>query len=147
MIPSDLRKVKRILSFADDLHAVMETKGITRDLVEADQFVQWAVTTPLYNIGEYVSHLSKEMKEEHPDIPWSRVAGLRHRLVHDYENTKWDIVTQVLFGDLWEFVDQLRELVADAEHDEVERSATEHEKADLDATDCGEERFQSKNPK
>ncbi|WP_165173661.1 DUF86 domain-containing protein [Adlercreutzia sp. ZJ242] len=127
MTPSDLRKVKRILSFADDLHAMMEERGITRELVESDQFVQWAVTTPLYNIGEYVSHLSKETREAHPDIPWSKVAGLRHRLVHDYENTKWDIVTQVLFDELWEFADQLRKLVGSSECDE----------ADPDEAECG----------
>ncbi|WP_172136753.1 DUF86 domain-containing protein [Adlercreutzia sp. ZJ473] len=124
MTPSDLRKVKRILSFADDLHAMMEERGITRELVESDQFVQWAVTTPLYNIGEYVSHLSKETREAHPDIPWSKVAGLRHRLVHDYENTKWDIVTQVLFDELWEFADQLRKLVASVEQDEADLDDT-----------------------
>ncbi|WP_165056452.1 MULTISPECIES: DUF86 domain-containing protein [unclassified Adlercreutzia] len=129
MSPSDLRKVKRVLSFADDLHAMMEERDITRELVESDQFVQRAVTTPLYNIGEYVSHLSKETREEHPDIPWSKVAGLRHRLVHDCESTKWDIVTQVLFDDLWEFADQLRKLVADAERDEVEPGEADRDEA------------------
>lgn len=114
MIASDVKNIERILSFADDLSSMLKDRGITRELVESDQFVQWAITTPLYNIGEYVSHISRETKELHPDIPWAKVAGLRHRLVHDYENTTWDIVNQVLFDDLWKFVDQLRQLVSDA---------------------------------
>lgn len=111
MIDSDVRKIERILSFADDLRFAMESKSITREQVESDQFVQWALTTPLYNIGEYVSHVSRETKDAYPDIPWSKVAGLRHRLVHDYENTKWGIVAEVLFVDLWEFIAQLREVI------------------------------------
>lgn len=50
-----------------------------------DQFAQWAVTTPVYNIGEQVYQLTPAFKAAHPEVMWSVVSGLRHRLVHDYE--------------------------------------------------------------
>ena len=53
------------------------------------EFFQWAVTAPLYNTGEQVYHISPEMKSAYPEIPWTLVSGLRHRLVHDYDGINW----------------------------------------------------------
>ena len=89
------------------LHAL----HLTPELIANDRFVQWAVTTPLYNIGEYASHLSKELQALRPGISWSKVAGLRHRLVHDYEGTNWRIVIQVIFEDYPSFIKQVRTLL------------------------------------
>ena len=33
-------------------------------------------------IGEHVYNLSDEFKKNHPEIHWIKIAGLRHRLVH-----------------------------------------------------------------
>lgn len=89
------------------LHAL----HLTPELIANDRFVQWAVTTPLYNIGEYASHLSKELQALRPGISWSKVAGLRHRLVHDYEGTNWSIVIQVIFEDYPSFIKQVKTLL------------------------------------
>lgn len=112
MIDSDVRNIGRIIEFADDLYRMLDEQGITAEKICTEQFVQWAVTTPLYNIGEFTAHLSKDLKSEHPEIPWSKVAGLRHRLVHDYGGTDWRIIVQVIFEDLPEYVRQVRELLA-----------------------------------
>lgn len=73
-----------------------------------EQFSQWAVTTPVYNIGEQVYQLSPEFKKEHPDIPWSVVSGLRHRLVHDYDGINWSLIADVIFDDMDPFVEQVK---------------------------------------
>lgn len=115
MKPNDERNLRRIVEFADELERVIEERGITPSLVTSDRFIQWAVTTPLYSIGEYVSHLSKDLKSQYPDVPWSKVSGLRHRLVHDYEGTNWNVITQVLFEDLPLFIQQVRDLLKDSQ--------------------------------
>ncbi|HWL91982.1 MAG TPA: HepT-like ribonuclease domain-containing protein [Phycisphaerae bacterium] len=47
-------------------------------------------------IGEAASKISVEYRQAHPEIQWSEIVGLRHRLVHDYtrvDTTKvWEIV-------------------------------------------------------
>lgn len=58
------------------------------------------VTTPLYNIGGQVYALSDEFKARHPEVPWSGISGLRHRLVHDYEGTNWSLVTSIVFDEV-----------------------------------------------
>lgn len=111
MTESDARNISRIVEFADALARMIEERGISPEDIRCDRYIQWAVTTPLYNIGEFTAHVSRELKAEYPEIPWSRASGLRHRLVHDYEGTSWDIVIEVIFEDLPEYVDQLRGLM------------------------------------
>ena len=107
----DERNLRRIVQFAGELQSMLKARDISPEDIREDTFVQWAVTTPLYNIGEYTSHVSKELKAQHPEIPWSRVSGLRHRLVHDYERTNWEIIIHVIYCDLPDYIAQLHQLI------------------------------------
>ena len=85
--------------------------GITKESLLEDEFSQWAVTTPLYNIGEQVYKISTELKAEYPDIPWNVVSGLRHRLVHDYEGINWTIIVDVVFDEMGDFINQMKKII------------------------------------
>ena len=100
MKKSDKERLKKIVSTWENLSRQMQQHGITPELLLEDEFAQWAVTTPLYNIGEQVYQLSSEFKAAYPDQPWNMVAGLRHRLVHDYDGINWTIIVEVVFSDL-----------------------------------------------
>lgn len=41
------------------------------------------------------------------------VAGLRHRLVHDYDGINWSIIVEVVFEDMEPFVQDLRNILDD----------------------------------
>ena len=43
------------------------------------------VLFPLIQIGELANHLSPSFTEEHDDVPWSDVVGMRHIIVHGYD--------------------------------------------------------------
>lgn len=73
--------------------------------------MQWLVTTPLYNIGEHAYNLSEDTKNAFPEIPWVKIAGLRHRLVHNYDDTNWSVVSEVLFNDLPEFLKEVQTII------------------------------------
>ena len=38
------------------------------------------------------------------------IAGLRHRLVHDYDGTNWNIIVEVIFEELPVFIRQVEAL-------------------------------------
>lgn len=72
---------------------------------------KWLVTTPLYNIGEHAYYLSNEYKEEHNEVPWMMISGLRHRLIHDYDGTNWNIIADVVFEELPALMKHLDDLM------------------------------------
>ena len=109
---SDKERLKKIVATWESLKAEMHKRGITPELLLEDEFSQWAVTTPLYNIGEQVYQLSPEFKASYPEQPWNMVAGLRHRLVHDYDGINWSIIVEVLFEDMEPFVTAVNAILA-----------------------------------
>ena len=73
--------------------------------------MQWLVTTPLYNIGEQAYRITDEFKEQHSEIEWNMIAGLRHRLVHDYDGTNWNIIVEVVFDELPLLVEKIEKIL------------------------------------
>jgi uncharacterized protein with HEPN domain len=108
---SDKERIKKIIQTWESLKAQLQEHNITKEVLLTDEFSQWAVTTPLYNIGEQVYMLSTDFKKSNPDIPWSVVSGLRHRLVHDYEGINWSIIVDVVFDEMDVFVKSIENLI------------------------------------
>lgn len=108
---SDEQRIMKIYENADKLVNYINEKGITREALLNDYALQWLVTTPLYNIGEHAYYLSDDYKSEHPEIQWFMIAGLRHRLVHDYDGTNWNIIAEVVFEELPVLLEQIKGLM------------------------------------
>ena len=108
---SDQQRVQRIYDNAVKLYEYIRNNQIKKEDLINETTLQWLVTTPLYNIGEHVYNLSKDYKETHNDIQWAMIAGVRHRLVHDYDGTNWNIIADVVFEELPILVNQLKELL------------------------------------
>lgn len=64
MITSDKERIKKIIRTWNSLQNQIEKHNITKELLLTDEFSQWAVTTPLYDIGEQVYKLSNELKNK-----------------------------------------------------------------------------------
>lgn len=91
---SDEERLKKIESYCKETFLFVSETDL-RSFLKDLKTIR-AVTMTLVQIGELVYKLSDEIKNDHPDVPWRQIAGLRHRLVHDYDNTDyaavWDIV-------------------------------------------------------
>lgn len=111
MKKSDNEKIKKIIDIWSSLQLQIKEHSITKENLLNDEFLQWAVTTPLYNIGEQVYKISDDTKKQYPDIIWSIVAGLRHRLVHDYEGINWSIIVEVIFDEMDDFVNSIKQII------------------------------------
>lgn len=61
-------------------------------------------------IGEAIVQLPQEFKDKYPDIAWSKVAGLRNRLVHEYFDIDHGLIWNILDGALPAFEKQIRKL-------------------------------------
>ena len=109
----DSVRLKKIIDMAGKLLDYIRENHITEEQILSDYAVQWTITTPLYNIGEHTYNLSKELKVAHPEVPWSQIAGMRHRLVHQYEDTNWSIISYVTFHELEPYMNQLTVILSE----------------------------------
>ena len=75
---------------------------------------QDAVVRNLEVIGEAVKNLSSDFRQEHEDIDWTRIAGLRDRLIHQYFSVDWDILWNIIQGRLPLLKLQIAKLLDDA---------------------------------
>lgn len=64
MMKSDKERLISIISTWKDLKMQIIQNGITKGSLLENQFYQWAVTTPLYNIGEQIEKVINEMHDE-----------------------------------------------------------------------------------
>ncbi len=67
--------------------------------------------TNLQIMAESTQKLSDDLKHTRPDIPWSSIAGFRHRLVHDYFQIDLNLVRRVLVEHLPSLALAVREMI------------------------------------
>ena len=76
--------------------AVRLTAGKTQADLDTDELFQLAMLHLIQVVGEAAFKISPILRQQHPEIPWSKIAGTRHRIVHDYSEVNLDVVFDVL---------------------------------------------------
>lgn len=107
---SDQQRMEKIRETTEKLLSFVQRENVTPEKIFEEESLQWTVTTPLYNIGEHVANLTDDFKKQHTEIPWVKIAGLRHRLVHHYEDTNWTVICAIIFDVLPKFLEEIKEL-------------------------------------
>jgi uncharacterized protein with HEPN domain len=72
--------------------AIRFTQGRRREDLDHDEMLAFALVHALQIVGEAVSKISVETRDKHPQIPWARIIGMRHRLVHAYFDINLDLL-------------------------------------------------------
>jgi len=94
--------------------AVRVLGGHTAAELEHTEVLALAVPHAVEIVGEAAGRVSQAYCEAHPEIPWSEVTGMRHRIVHDYFAVDYQRLWDTVRGDLPPLIAQLRRLLADA---------------------------------
>ena len=99
----------------DILDAIAEIQRFTQDMdydtFKRDEKSIRAVEMNFIIIGEAASHITEEIEEKYPTIPWNLLRAMRNRIVHVYfnvdEKLMWDTITK----DLPPLVPELEKLI------------------------------------
>ncbi len=91
--------------FIDDiLNAVKDIEKFVKD-VNYESFVSNkekinAVVYSLLIIGEAVKSIPEQIKQQYPEIPWNKIAGMRNRLIHGYFTVDCEKVWETVNRDI-----------------------------------------------
>jgi uncharacterized protein with HEPN domain len=98
MTPAPTARLTDIVEAIELIRA--EIAGATLQSLESDKRKRWLVERGIEIISEASRHLSEELKARHPEIPWSKVAGIGNVLRHEYERVAHDVLWRVVRDEL-----------------------------------------------
>ena len=101
-----LEGIYRAIERIEQYVAGLDFRGFLEDTKTQD-----AVIRNLEVIGEAVKHLSDEIREAYPEIPWRVMAGLRDRLIHHYFSINLDVVWEIVTTELPLLKQQIRDIL------------------------------------
>lgn len=92
--------------------AIRYTKGMSLQTFVKDELVLDAVMRNIQIIGEAANRTSKELRQANAHLEWTKIIGMRHRLVHDYFEIEEGIVWRVVTDYLPPLAEQLKKILA-----------------------------------
>ena len=90
-------------------------QGIDRQDFDRDVLRQSAVIRQLEIVGEATKRLSEEFRQQHTEIPWRKMAGMRDLLIHAYDHVDIDAVWNAATLSMPALIEQLRPIVPERE--------------------------------
>ena len=106
------RDNQTLLDLARSARLIIEfQQGIDKAALATDIKTQSAMLYHFLILGEAVKRLSSEFRLQHPEIPWSSIAGMRDRLIHDYDEVNLDRVWETAQIDVPNFLAMIEPLL------------------------------------
>jgi len=84
------------------------TAGLTLATFRKDPRTVDAVVRNLEIIGEAIKNVPEELRSQHPEVTWRRIAGLRDLLIHQYFGIDHEIIWDLVRHRLPVFEGQVR---------------------------------------
>ena len=96
-------------------------RGQTFESFRANKLVSYATIRALLIVGEACKSVDSAVRDRFPEIPWRLMAGTRDRLVHDYFDTKWQIVWNVATAEIPNLTEPLKRVRDQLESEEAQQ--------------------------
>jgi len=86
------------------------TRGLNYELFLGDRQRMLATAFGFAALGEAVKRLSPEFRNQHAEIRWQKIAGMRDRLIHGYDKIDFELVWNTASLDVPVLLEQLRKI-------------------------------------
>lgn len=81
-----------MLDILEAIEHINTYRGVDRSDFDSDELIQIWFVHYLEIIGEAARRISGEMREQHTEVPWGQLIGMRNILVHGYFDVDLEIV-------------------------------------------------------
>ena len=99
----------------DILHSIDKIdeyiSNLNFDEFKKNEMIVDAVIRKLEIIGEAAGHIPKEIRDQHPEIPWSTMRGIRNILIHEYFGVDNVIVWETVQNELPDLKQKMKQLL------------------------------------
>lgn len=97
-LKDDLALVRDLLKAART--ALEHARGLDEPAFHASRLHQDAIIRVVGIVGEAAWRITPAFKAAHLEVPWQAMAGMRHRIVHEYAEVDLDVVWRVVTHEL-----------------------------------------------
>jgi len=113
-MPPDYKDMARLWDMLDAARAVVEfTDGLRFEDFLNDRKTRSAVERNLEIIGEAARRVSQGTRDNHAEVLWRSMIGLRNVLAHEYGDIRYEILWSVCRDKLPALIGQLEVMGAD----------------------------------
>ncbi len=102
---------ERLLDIKEAIENIKKYSVKGRGTFEKEELVQNWIVHHLQIIGEAAAKISDDFQQQHPDIPWLKIVGMRNILVHDYFRIDVNAVWSVVENDIPQLEQQIESLL------------------------------------
>lgn len=100
---------------SNSIHRILDyTNGMSYERFSKSLVTQDAVVRNFQILGEAAKKLPAEFKEKYSQVPWSKVAKFRDKLIHHYSGINYDVVWEIIEESLPELQEQIKLILKQA---------------------------------
>ncbi len=99
-IDRDRNIISHMLKYCDEVETAHDDFSHSKEKFMNSSTYRNAVTMPILQIGELANHLSEEFKQQHKQIPWNEMRGIRNLMAHQYHSVDFEIIWDTSRADI-----------------------------------------------
>ena len=112
MDEADRYVLTQMLRYSESAVRLLGTGG--EALLAAEERTLFAVCYAVQTVGEAAGRVSTDTRSKLTEIPWRDVTGIRHHLVHGYQDIRMDILASTVRKDFPRLIRTLRRALEDS---------------------------------
>jgi uncharacterized protein with HEPN domain len=102
-------RLRHMLDYSRE--AISPAERWSRRDLDTNRMLQLSLVRLVEIVGEAANRVSASLRQQHPQIPWQQIAGMRNRLIHGYDFVDYEILWRTVEEDLPALVAALEPLV------------------------------------
>lgn len=130
-LQQDFDGVEEILLRAKQVAGAREYFQLeTVDDLTRDEYAQLAIANAISQIGEQGDRFTAEFYDLFPGHNWESMNKMRHRIVHEYGRTNWNIVWDTMVTDIPVLINEIERFILPYKDDLIQQELNEQHRYD-----------------